>query len=378
MPDTFVCNFSTNSPTLRAFTTLILALTLSIPALQAAPVVVDEIAGFKGPTRIALDNSGNIYVTDLKKGEVAIFDATGEPLQTLIGPGAPLGLAVHNASSTAGDSTSVDCDNLASRKEMRQLLKQNRKLRRTNPEAIDWAQWKQEHRQWRKDTRLCRKLKRSGKKPATAKAPVVYVGDQADGSVQIYENGAVRVLGNGAGEFLMPNGIAVTSTQDVYVVDSEQHQVKVYDAQGDFKHAFGAEGSEDDQLNFPSDIVLNEALGEVYVTDFWNERVTVFGLAGSWLRHLPTPANEQGDPIYLRPTGLGIDPAGNLYIVDNALSTVTVVNPQGVLQDVIGYENDAYWTGQLNIPLDVATDGNRVYVISSQDQKVVIFEGVAP
>lgn len=49
---------------------------------------------------------------------------------------------------------------------------------------------------------------------------VVYVGDDADGSVRVFENGApAGALGVGSGEFTKPNAIAVTQDQTVYVVD---------------------------------------------------------------------------------------------------------------------------------------------------------------
>ena len=202
---------------------------------------------------------------------------------------------------------------------------------------------------------------------------MAYVGDQGDGSVHVYENREfVRSLGIGAGEFLKPNGIAVTARQVVYVVDSEANHVKMFHANGRPYKTFGA------FLDFPTDIAINEKTREVYVSEFGYQSIAVFNLRGTWLRNIVTPNNDQGDPAFFRIAGLGIGPNGNLYVVDSALSSVTIMTPAGVLVDIIGYALGAYGTGELNIPVDAAADGSYIYVTSSRDRLIKVFAEAAP
>jgi DNA-binding beta-propeller fold protein YncE len=287
--------------------------------LNAELVVVDVMRGFKGPARVAVSGNGNVFVTVHEKGQLAVLDSTGIRITTLGGLGAPLGLAI-----------------------------------------LDVAQ----------------------PEPPVAEEPslglpVIYVGDEKNGTVKVINNGHVSALGSGAGEFEKPNGIAVTTGRTVYVVDSNANQVKVYDNFGTLLTTFGGEGAAAGQFNFPIDIVVNEALGEVYVTDFWNERIGVFDLAGGFVRNIIAPENDAKAPAFLRPSGLGIDPAGNLYVVDSALSCVVILDNTGALIDIIGYENGQYWTGELSLPTDAAADGQRIYVTSSHDGVVKVFEEVA-
>jgi len=89
----------------------------------------------------------------------------------------------------------------------------------------------------------------------------VYVGDEADGSVRIFLDGVVvAALGAGAGEFVKPNGIAVTSAQTAYVVDSGVHQVKVYGSDGNRLFTFGAQGGAEGQFDFPTDVALTRII----------------------------------------------------------------------------------------------------------------------
>jgi DNA-binding beta-propeller fold protein YncE len=206
-------------------------------------------------------------------------------------------------------------------------------------------------------------------------ADMAYVGDQSDGSVRVYANGKLlRALGAGAGEFVKPNGIAATRKQIVYVVDSEARNIKKFDLFGKLVKTFGSRGWENGQVEYPTDIALNEQAREIYVADYGNRRIAIFDFSGTWLRNVWAPTNDQGDPAFYRIAGLGIGPSGNLYVVDSALSSVSIITPTGTLVDIIGYQGGSYWTGELNVPIDAIVDGNRLYVTSSRDRMVKVFE----
>ncbi len=283
------------------------------PPASQPPVshVVARIGAFESPSRITITTGGVLYVSDTKRGVVAIYGTDGFRVGTLQGVGRPLGVAVRTSAGSA-------------------------------PEAQG-------------PTR-------------------VWVADESAGSVHIFENGETAgYLGTGSGEFSRPNGVAATS-EHVYVVDSEARSVLVYDMAGSYITFFGSAGNDDGHFAFPTDIVINEEAGEIYVADFANRRISVFSLTGVWLRDLYAPANDSGDPIFSEPSGLGIDDDGTLYVVDAALSCVVVMDRTGGLLDVFGYQNGAYWTGELEIPIDAASDGVRVYVTSSKQRRVNVFE----
>jgi tripartite motif-containing protein 2/3/tripartite motif-containing protein 71 len=200
------------------------------------------------------------------------------------------------------------------------------------------------------------------------------VGDQASGSVRIFEDGVqVGYLGSGDGEFLMPNAIAVDGKR-IFVVDSKAHVVRFFNRKGQLRGQFGSQGSGPQQFDFPSDIVVDSATGEVFVSDWGNRRISVWDGHGNWLRNIAAPPNDHGEAMYLRPAGLGIDDSGDLYVVDNALSCVVVMDQAGLLLDVFGYQSSQYHTGELLIPVDAASDGNIVYVTSGGDGRVHVFE----
>ena len=284
------------------------------PAFQSQ--VIDQWGGLKKPSRIAIAPDGRVFVSDTLRGVVAILDSVGRRVGTLTGLDEPLGVA---ASTRTKRRCTGSC------------------------------------------TRRCRDVI----------TDMAYVGDQRDGSVRVYENGEpTRALGAGAGEFLKPNGIAATREQVVYVVDSEARNIKIFAPDGTLDNTFGSTEWE----WYPTDIALNEMTGELYVADHLNRNIQVFDFDGVWQRYLSAPDNDQGDPAFYRIAGLGIGPSGNLYVVDSALSSVSILTPGGALVDIIGYQFGSYWTGELNVPIDAATDGIQVYVTSSNDHMVKVFE----
>ena len=65
------------------------------------------------------------------------------------------------------------------------------------------------------------------------------------------------------------------SSGNVYVVDTENHRVQVFDTNGKFIAKWGSDGSGDGQFLSPMGIEVDTA-GRVYVTDRENRRVQVF------------------------------------------------------------------------------------------------------
>jgi DNA-binding beta-propeller fold protein YncE len=79
--------------------------------------------------------------------------------------------------------------------------------------------------------------------------------------------------GSGDGEFNNPNGIAVDTDGSIYVADSSNHRIQVFDSTGAFVDKWGSNGSGDGEFNAPVGIAVSG--GYVYVTDAGNNRVQV-------------------------------------------------------------------------------------------------------
>jgi hypothetical protein len=138
--------------------------------------------------------------------------------------------------------------------------------------------------------------------------------------------------GRGAGDLRFPRGLAVASRPAptdtrIFVADTWNHRVQVFDGAGALRFAFGGEGSGRGQFRAPADVVIaspalpwegergvREALPVLVVADQWNNRLQVFTLEGAWLASVedsgvPGTNSGRGWPFFrLAALGLPQDP----------------------------------------------------------------------
>jgi DNA-binding beta-propeller fold protein YncE len=126
--------------------------------------------------------------------------------------------------------------------------------------------------------------------------------------------------------------------------------VKVFDNAGNFLFTFGAFGTGDGQFGAPQDIVVDDDRDRVAVTDFGNNRVQVFDLAGNFQFAFTADALKN-------PVNLAIDEHGSFY--------VTHQNGSGLVHVFDGAGN--YSTNYSSIPsAPVAVGANdKIYVNGS-------------
>jgi len=109
--------------------------------------------------------------------------------------------------------------------------------------------------------------------------------------------------GNGDGQFNDPEGIAIDSAGNIYVVDSGNNRVEKFSKHGVYQSQFGSSGSGNGQFNFPVGIAFG-AGGEIYVTDVSNNRVEEFDSKGSYLGQFGSYG--QGNGEFISPLGIAI------------------------------------------------------------------------
>lgn len=101
------------------------------------------------------------------------------------------------------------------------------------------------------------------------------------GQVQAYDP-----AGNGL--LYGPRGIAIGPNGNVYVADTGNHRVQLFNAEGVFLREFGSAGSLPSQMSEPVGIAVSST-GEVFVADTWNRRVQVFSPESIYLREWSVP-----------------------------------------------------------------------------------------
>jgi sugar lactone lactonase YvrE len=210
----------------------------------------------------------------------------------------------------------------------------------------------------------------------------LYVLDGATKDVKIYDADGrfLRRLG-GVKEFFRPSGIATSPDgQRVYVVDTggverTEHRIRVYDGRsGKHLFDFGKRGTGNGEFNLPRDVTL-AADGKLYVVDSGNFRIQVFDPSGGFIRAFGSIGRQFGN--FARPREVAVDRQGAIYVSDAAFGNMQIFSGEGELLMFIGArsERDEPARYTLLSGVGVDTDG-RVYVADEYFRRVDVFRPV--
>jgi DNA-binding beta-propeller fold protein YncE len=151
-------------------------------------------------------------------------------------------------------------------------------------------------------------------------APQVRVFDPRDGH-HLFDIGAP---GSGAGEFILPTGLAIDKTGQIYVLDSGNYSVQIYDPQGKFVSSFGRAGKPPERFGRPKAIAI-DADGNVNVLDSLFGGIMVFSPAGVLQYTLGGRGDTSGTWLSMLPVSMAIDADGTLYCLDQGYRKIDVL-----------------------------------------------------
>ncbi len=179
---------------------------------------------------------------------------------------------------------------------------------------------------------------------------------------------------------LDPGGLAIDNeNRFLYVADAEADQVLVYDADPPFKllRRIGTGGREH-TLTTPGDFarptnVAVDGDGNLYVTDTLNNRIEVFDAEGSFIRTFGKAGDGPG--YFARPKGIAIDGDGHVWVADGVQDRVQVFTPEGQL--LIWMGEHGILPGQFRSLAGLTIDKkNRVFTSEQFPGRVQMFQYV--
>lgn len=265
------------------------------PASRAAAPVATSLGAdsqlLQAPARIATDALGNLYVCEPQAGRVVVFDAFGRVAFVKAGLAGPLGLAV------AGDG--------------RIYLAEER----TGSVSVFDDQWN-----------LLSKLGSGDGEFALPNfialdpgpgGTRVYVTDSAAQNVKVYLNGVFDFSFQGAGTnaFDFPAGICLSAAGELFIVDQNNDRVQVCDRAGGYLRQFtlvtkmgmglGSAGGR-------SQGISGDNQGRLYVADSFQGFVRVYDTNGLYLTKIGGFGEEAGK--FRTPAGLALDAFNRLFV----------------------------------------------------------------
>lgn len=214
---------------------------------------------------------------------------------------------------------------------------------------------------------------------ALDKANNVYVvGSGAKEIFVLDSTGAVLRRIDYTGKVGAPGGIVVDNDAGrIYLVDSLDGKVAVFELDGKFLFSFGKHGAEDGDFNRPSPITINHK-GEVVVGDVMNSRVQIFTKEGKFLRKFGQRGSTGPDFQVIK--GLSVDSDDNVYVTDGKANQMKIFSTNGDYLLTIGTAYSVTKTlkeapGGFLLPQGIYIDAsNTIYIADQANMRFQIFK----
>lgn len=201
----------------------------------------------------------------------------------------------------------------------------------------------------------------------------------AAGYIQGYADGSAVPA-----KFNQPFGMAFNAVGDMYVADYNNHRIRKITKEGIVSTFAGSEGGYADgtgtaaQFAYPSG-VATDIIGNVYVTDSWNNRIrkiTPEGVVTTFAGSTQGYADGIGTAALFSSLsgGIAIDIDGNIYVIDS--TRIRKITPEGVVTTLAGSTNGStdgagtdakFGYGEKGLTID--TSGN-IFVADSVNHRI--------
>ena len=175
------------------------------------------------------------------------------------------------------------------------------------------------------------------------------------------------------GSHVVLTGVALDREENVYTTDEWLNRVSVFDKDGGFLRTWGEAGEAEGQINGPSGLAFD--LDEnVVVVNSLNSRIQKFGKDGTYVGGFGRKGSAE-DELDM-PWGITIDSKGDIYVADWNNHRVQKFGSDGA--HVMSFGQGGSGPGSLRHPSGVAVDGDGdVYVVDWMNQRVAIDNGEA-
>ena len=233
----------------------------------------------------------------------------------------------------------------------------------------------------------------------------LYIADRDNSRIRKVDSiGTITTIAGGGGfgedggpatqaRLNLPYGVAVDSAGNLYIADTNNDRIRKVDSAGTIttiagtgEQGFGGDGGPATQarLNYPYGVAVDGA-GNLYIADQYNNRIrrvdstgTITTIAGTEKRGFSGdggPAIQA--PLFL-PTGVAVDGAGNLYIADQYNHRIRKVDSTGTITTIAGTGERRFGgdggpaiQAQLDEPTGVVVDGaGNLYIADLANHRI--------
>lgn len=279
------------------------------------------------PTGIAIDSDNNIYIADSGNSQIKKFDSKGKLLFTLGSIGSSKGEFIHPLGIFVNEKYVYVLDTGNSRIQM---------FDKNGNFIYSWGTYGDQQGMFHTPVSM-----------SSDKYGNLFVADSEQNIIQIFDR-----LGNYKDEIspVLAEGkeiggagfkaITFDSKNNFYII-STNNKILEYSSIGNFINFYGSNGTEDGRFNQPSAIAV-DANDYVYVADPGAHRIQKFDSNGNFILGWGSSVDE--DDEIDAPTSLAIDALNNIYVVDGNQGTIQKFTSKVVVLPDWIKKNSVWWS----------------------------------
>ena len=172
--------------------------------------------------------------------------------------------------------------------------------------------------------------------------------------------------GESIGILTSPWGVAVSDHDEIAVTEFNNERVSVFSSDGTHLRSFGREGKNNGEFNQPSGIAF-DSFGNIIVADCENHRVQVFDRNRKFLRKFGKHGT-QLDHQLKNPEGLSINANGDIIVADYGNKLIKIFSSSGDILRKFGV------AGALDTPYHCIQHGQYFIVSDYGDHSIKMFD----
>lgn len=204
----------------------------------------------------------------------------------------------------------------------------------------------------------------------------VYVADLYNGCVSIHDSKGkfLRYFAESKpGEKIIdsPGGLRIFGDK-LYVTDIRRNSVMIFELNGKKLAEIGKLGVQPGELRAPNAVAVDSD-GSLFVSDSGNQRVQVFDKNGKFVRIINGTTDGKGNSVFVNPRGIGLDSKGRVYVISNLTHVIFCFDKEGQQQFSLGGYGDG--VDKFSLPNGLyINDNDEILVTDTLNQRVAVYQ----
>jgi hypothetical protein len=175
--------------------------------------------------------------------------------------------------------------------------------------------------------------------------------------------------GNDASQFNSPQAINISQNKIVYIVDTGNNRIQLFDLNGEFIKSIGGFGFTRDKFDRPTDIWVRSLIN-IYISDYNNHRIQRYDGNMNYLSSLTSNDGLDVQFQFYETISCAVNSQQDLFVLDGSDNKIVKFNRNGQVERSFGdYESG---NGQLIQPVQMDIVAQKYIIVSDINLKAIM------